>query len=62
MRNLIASEGAVVDVHGSAWSEANQYAEQLVLQERDNAYLIHPFDHPDVWDGNSTIIDEVSHR
>ncbi|MDY7545972.1 pyridoxal-phosphate dependent enzyme [Glaciimonas sp. CA11.2] len=49
--------GAEVIVHGSAWHEANQAA--LTLCEQAGVIYIPPFDHPDIWDGNATLIDEA---
>ncbi len=55
-RQLIESEGASLIVHGKVWSEANEYALSLVTPER---VYIHPFDNPLLWEGISTIVDEV---
>ena len=56
VRKRIASIGATVVVHGAAWDEANQHAVALA-HTRGAAYL-HAFDHPDIWDGHATLIDE----
>ena len=53
---LIKQEGAEVIVHGTQWSEANDLA--LTLATEKNVY-IHPFDNPLLWQGISTIVDEV---
>ena len=55
-RQLIEQEGARLIVHGNVWSEANAYALSLASQEH---IYIHPFDNPLLWDGISTLIDEV---
>ncbi|MDI1352230.1 MAG: pyridoxal-phosphate dependent enzyme [bacterium] len=55
--NAIKSYGAKVIVAGSVWDEAHQAAE-LFAQEHDSAY-IPPFDHPMIWDGHATIIEEA---
>ncbi|GME43356.1 MULTISPECIES: pyridoxal-phosphate dependent enzyme [unclassified Pantoea] len=55
-RQLIEQEGARLIVHGNVWSEANAYALSLATQEH---IYIHPFDHPLLWDGISTLVDEV---
>ncbi len=54
----LEKEGAEVIVHGDAWDEAHQYASSLVKDET-TAY-IPPFDHPKLWEGHSTIIDELN--
>lgn len=55
-RRLIQQEEATLVVQGSNWSEANDYALSLVS---DGVRYIHPFDHPLLWQGISSIIDEV---
>lgn len=55
-RQLIESEGASLIVHGKVWSEANDYALSLATPEK---VYIHPFDNPLLWEGISTIVDEV---
>jgi len=55
-RQLIEMEGARLVVHGKAWSEANDYALSLVT---DEIVYVHPFDNPLLWEGISTMVDEV---
>ncbi len=57
MHQKLKDENAEVMVYGESWIEAHEFAKQL-CKERHGAY-IHPFDDPNVWSGNSTIIDEV---
>lgn len=54
---MIAARGASVLRHGAVWDEAHKFAVQLAV-ERGAAY-VHPFDHPLLWDGHATLIDEV---
>ncbi len=54
---LIRREGAEVVVHGESWQEANELAESTV---GESDVLVHPFDDPLVWQGHSTLIDEVA--
>lgn len=56
-KQLIRQEDAEVIVHGSAWHDANALA--LSLLGVDDAF-IHPFDEPLLWQGHSTLIDEVA--
>lgn len=51
-------EGANVVLHGRHWSEADVVARQLVAEDPTSAY-IPPFDHPDIWEGNSTVVTEL---
>ena len=53
----IKSEGAKVKVQGDAWDEANQSAKEYA--EEIGAGFVPPFDHPSIWEGHSTLIDEV---
>ncbi|KAF9973211.1 hypothetical protein BGZ73_003571 [Actinomortierella ambigua] len=58
MRNKLQIEGATVVVEGDAWDDADKLARSMVDQDPHGVY-IPPFDHPDVWDGNSTMVDEL---
>jgi len=55
-KELIQGEEAEVIVEGASWDEAHEHA--LGLMGEDAAYL-HPFDDPLLWEGHSTIVDEV---
>jgi len=48
-----------VKVHGKMWSEADELARQLVAQDPQKNLYVPPFDHPFIWTGNSTVIDEI---
>ncbi|WP_394781173.1 pyridoxal-phosphate dependent enzyme [Undibacterium sp.] len=58
VRQNIRAIGAEVIIEGSVWDEANLLA--LRLCEQPGAIYIPPFDHPDIWDGNATMIDELA--
>ncbi|HSY27161.1 MAG TPA: pyridoxal-phosphate dependent enzyme [Burkholderiaceae bacterium] len=57
VRDKIRAIGAEVAVFGNVWDEANQ--EALRLCELPDAIYVPPFDHPDIWDGNASLIDET---
>lgn len=57
MRDLLAAGGAAVEVHGAAWDEAHARATALAA---DGGALIHPFDHPDLWEGHASLIAEAA--
>ncbi|HZI12919.1 MAG TPA: pyridoxal-phosphate dependent enzyme [Myxococcus sp.] len=57
VRRQIAALGAEVVVHGTVWDEANE--EALRLCGTAEAAYVPPFDHPDIWEGNATLIDEA---
>jgi L-serine/L-threonine ammonia-lyase len=51
--------GADVRQHGMHWSEADRFLrEELLANDRDGVY-VPPFDHPHIWEGNGTVIDEL---
>lgn len=56
-RTRIRATGAEVIVHGKVWDEANQRAREL-CQGADTEY-VPAFDHPVLWEGHSTMVDEI---
>lgn len=58
VRQRIRDIGAEVIVHGSVWDETNEEAVRLCKQP--GTLYVPPFDHPDIWDGNATMIDEAA--
>ncbi|RJG08160.1 pyridoxal-phosphate dependent enzyme [Noviherbaspirillum cavernae] len=57
VRQQIRAIGAEVIVHGDVWDDSNEEALRLCMNPR--AVYVPPFDHPDIWDGNATLIDEA---
>jgi len=53
----IVARGATVLRHGAMFDEANAFAQALAAER--GATYVHPFDHPMLWAGHSTLIDEV---
>ncbi|GJJ69075.1 L-serine/L-threonine ammonia-lyase [Entomortierella parvispora] len=58
MKQKIESEGATVEMEGEAWDEADLRARTIVANDPHGVY-VPPFDHPDIWAGNSTMVDEL---
>jgi L-serine/L-threonine ammonia-lyase len=58
MRTKIEAVGAEVVVHGKDLVESDVLVRELVAKDPKGVY-VSPFDHPDIWRGNSTIIDEL---
>ena len=50
-------EGATVNVVGEVWDEADAAAREF--SETQKAAYIPPFDHPLIWQGHATLIDEI---
>jgi L-serine/L-threonine ammonia-lyase len=57
-RHKLVMLGAEVQVAGDVWDEADVEARKLALE--GGAAYIPPFDHPTLWRGHSTMIDEVA--
>lgn len=57
MRERIAGLGASVTVQGAVWDEADELARAIVARG-DGAY-VPPFDHPLLWQGHATLVDEM---
>jgi L-serine/L-threonine ammonia-lyase len=54
--------GADVVQIGAHWSEADSYLrEELLGRDRDGVY-VPPFDHPDIWVGNGTLVEELEEQ
>ncbi|CCF59038.1 hypothetical protein KAFR_0F04430 [Kazachstania africana CBS 2517] len=63
MVEKIRSTGAQVIVSGNFWKEADEYLRNSVINKVDSSKVeplyVHPFDDPLIWEGHSTIIDEI---
>ena len=57
MRERIAALGAQVTVEGEVWDVADRLA-QAMAARGEGAY-VPPFDHPLLWEGHATLIDEI---
>ena len=61
MAGVIRREGAQVVTCGQIYDDAQAYAMQLVKNDPD-AVFVHPFDHPSLWAGHSTLVDELAEQ
>ncbi|CAL9728523.1 hypothetical protein MOUN0_D06128 [Monosporozyma unispora] len=63
MINKIKKAGANVIAYGNHWAEANDYMKNVLMESLDKntteAIYVHPFDDPRIWEGHSTMIDEI---
>jgi L-serine/L-threonine ammonia-lyase len=57
VRDQIRAIGAQVLVHGQVWDETNHEAKRLCTMP--GAVYVSPFDHPHIWEGHATLIDEA---
>jgi L-serine/L-threonine ammonia-lyase len=60
------AEGAAVEVSGDAWDDAHAAALRAceaggagAAGAAGSAFYVHPFDSPDVWEGNATLVSEA---
>lgn len=58
MIEKIKATGADVTVTGNNWNEADEYAKIELRSNQDN-YYIPPFNDPRIWEGHSSIVDEL---
>lgn len=54
--------GANVVQIGKHFQEADTYLRETLLARDENAVYVHPFDHKDVWEGHSSMIDELEEQ
>jgi L-serine/L-threonine ammonia-lyase len=57
MKLKIIEMGAKLTVNGKSWAEAHEFALNLA-NEQDSVY-VHPFDHPLLWEGHSSMVEEL---
>ncbi len=58
MLDKIRQQGAEVEVHGANWNEADLLARKLVEADPAAAY-VPPYEHELLWQGHSSIVDEI---
>jgi L-serine/L-threonine ammonia-lyase len=46
--------------HGASWKEADTYLRNEVLGRDKSGVYVPPFDALDIWEGNSTVVDEIA--
>ncbi|KAH7636836.1 hypothetical protein HUG17_7042 [Dermatophagoides farinae] len=57
--DAVREYGATVERYGIVWEQANQHAIETTIDSK-TAFLVHPFDHQAIWQGHSTIVDEIA--
>lgn len=60
MVGLIGGLGADVHQVGASWAEADAHMREELMSKDETAVYVPPFDHPDIWDGASTMVDELA--
>lgn len=57
---MLERAGARVVIQiGSSWREADQHLREVVMKHDLQGIYVPPFDHEDIWEGHSTIVDEI---
>lgn len=63
LAKIRAAGASEVLQHGASWKEADAYLRETVLPEAERkgevGVYVPPFDHPDIWTGHATLVDEV---
>mmetsp|Transcript_41587 Transcript_41587/g.130255 ORF Transcript_41587/g.130255 Transcript_41587/m.130255 type:complete len:130 (-) Transcript_41587:2401-2790(-) len=59
MLDKIRLQGATVEVVGDNWNEADAHARALVDSAGGAAAYIPPYENPLLWEGHSTLVDEI---
>ena len=57
MQEKLRDEGAMVIQQGASWDDSHEAAVELARKK--NAVYIHPFDHPHIWTGHASLIEEI---
>jgi L-serine/L-threonine ammonia-lyase len=61
---LRAAGATQVIQHGAHWSEADRHLREVVMQaaasQGEQPVYVPPFDHPDVWQGHSSLVHELA--
>jgi len=60
MIEKMRAHGAEVEVHGANWNAADELARELVGASGGAAAYVPPYDDPLLWEGHSSIIDEIA--
>ncbi|WWC64405.1 uncharacterized protein I303_107015 [Kwoniella dejecticola CBS 10117] len=58
MVTKLETAGAEVIQHGATWFECDQYLRNELLDKDPNGVYIPPFDHPEIWQGASSMVEE----
>lgn len=60
MKDKIRAEATNLVIQGDAFDDA--HAKALELLGEPGTVMLHPFDHPEIWEGHSTIMDEIERQ
>jgi len=59
VKQLWAMGAKAVIQHGACIAEAQEYIQKVLLPQDLDGIFVPPFDHPDIWEGNATMMREI---
>ena len=59
IQKIWAMGATAVIQHGNSIAEAQEYIQSTLLPQNADGVFVPPFDHQDIWDGNSTVMSEI---
>jgi len=59
MEKIEQSGARQVIQYGTSWCEADKYLREVILKNDPRGVYVPPFDHEEIWEGNSTIVEEI---
>lgn len=62
IKGLRAMGATSVIQHGANIAEAQEYILKVMLPNDPSGVFVPPFDHPDIWEGNATVMEEISEQ
>jgi L-serine/L-threonine ammonia-lyase len=62
IKKIEAAGAAKVIQVGANWKEADAYLREVILAKDRNGVYVPPFDHPDIWEGHSFMVDEIKRQ
>lgn len=60
VKNLWAMGATAVIQHGATIAKAAEYIHTVLLPNDPNGVFVPPFDHPDIWEGNASVMEEIA--
>lgn len=62
LRKLLSMGATAVIQHGANIAEAQKHIHDFLLPQDPNSVFVPPFDHPDIWEGNATVMREIDEQ
>lgn len=62
MSKISAAGASAVIQHGDSWKEADAHLREVVIAKDPTGVYVPPFDHEDIWEGHSTLVNELEQQ